>query len=167
MDLTLILTASPGDLSRLPLDHVNLLCAAGLPDTDGLSIHSCLRTIVGWAEHVRSETERNFARFRRDPEQYCHSEAFYRVLMMVTVPQEDCRVRYDPDCIKSSRFLDSGEAFYMGCCSARGREPAPRGSRFRHRTYRAGNWSQRAKRRLFEQLRVGPLCGRPLHCGSG
>ncbi len=111
--------AAPQELSRLSLDFLNLLCASGLPDTADLDIPACLKTLAGWTGHVRQETERNLRRFQRDPGQYRDSEAFYRVIMMVTVLQQDCGVCYDPDCIKSSLFLDSGEGFLHGVLSAR------------------------------------------------
>ena len=97
----------------LPLDLLNLLCASGLPDTAILDIDACLK-MTGrlWAAHVGRESERNYHRFQsRSGMQYRHSEAYYRVIMLVTVLQEDCGVRYDPDCVKSSLFLDSGEGF--------------------------------------------------------
>jgi len=109
-----VLSLPPQELSRFSLDFLNLLCASGLPDTADLNIDACLKTLAGWTEHVRQETERNLGRFHRDPEPYRHSEAYYRVLMMVTVLQQDCGVRYDPDCIKSPLFLNSGEGFLHG-----------------------------------------------------
>ena len=115
-----VLMASPQELAVIPLDLLNLLCASGLPDTADLDINACLKTLAGWAAHVGQESERNYRRFQRDPGQYRHSEAYYRVIMMVTVLQEDCGVRYDPECIKLSLFLDSGEGFLHGLLSGRG-----------------------------------------------
>ena len=108
------------DLSRLSLDFLNLLCASDLPDTADLDIDGYLKTLAAWTQHVHHETDRNLPRFYRDPAQYHHSEAYYRMLMMITVLQQDCGVRYDPDCIKSSLFLDSGEGFLHGILSGKG-----------------------------------------------
>ena len=120
-----VLSLPPQELSRFSLDFLNLLCASGLPDTADLNIDACLKTLAGWTEHVRQETERNLGRFHRDPEPYRHSEAYYRVLMMVTVLQQDCGVRYDPDCIKSPLFLNSGEGFLHGLLAGQANGTCP------------------------------------------
>ena len=108
------------DIARLQVGFLNLLCASGLPDTASLDIPACLVTLDDWTEHVRHETERGLHRFRRSLAEYRHSEAFYRVLMMVTVLQQDCGVRYNPECIKSRLFLSSEEGFIHGLLRGRG-----------------------------------------------
>ena len=52
---------------------------------------------------MRSETERNLHRYRENPKEYENSEAYFRVLMMGTVLQQDFKVRYNPDPEKRSR----------------------------------------------------------------
>jgi len=108
------------DLARLDLGFKNLLCATGLPDTMDLDIHACLKKLHEWAMHVKAETERNMHRFQSNPGDYQNSEAYYRVLMMITVLQQDCGVRYDPDSIKSQLFLDSSEGFMHGLLQGKG-----------------------------------------------
>jgi len=108
------------ELARLDLGFKNLLCATALPDTMDLDIHACLKKLHEWAMHVKAETERNMHRFQDDPGLYQDSEAYYRVLMMVTVLQQDCGVRYNPDSIKSELFLDSSEGFIHGPLQGKG-----------------------------------------------
>ena len=109
-----VLSLPLNEIPRFSLGFLNLLCATMLPDTINLDLIACLKQLDLWAQHVRSETERNFHRFRKDPGDYKHSEGYYRAAMMVTVLQQDCGVRYDPDCIKTKQFLDSGEGFIHG-----------------------------------------------------
>jgi len=115
-----ILLLPLNDLARLDLGFKNLLCATGLPDTMDLDIRACLKELHAWAQHVKAETERNLHRFQRDPGDYENSEAYYRVLMLITVLQQDCGVRYDPDSIKSDLLLDSGEGFIHGLLQGQG-----------------------------------------------
>jgi hypothetical protein len=53
-------------------------------------------------------------RFRRDPADFNRSEAYFRVLVMVTVLQRDLGVRYNPDSINTREFNDSREGFIHG-----------------------------------------------------
>jgi hypothetical protein len=108
------------ELYRLDLGFRNLLCATGLPDTIDLDIPACLAKLHQWTEHVKRETDRNLHNFRRDRAKYRNSEAYFRVGMLVTVLQQDCGVRYDPDCIKTSQFLNSGEGFIHGLLNGEG-----------------------------------------------
>lgn len=102
------------------LGFLNLACATLLPDTADLDIVACLKQLDHWAQHVEQETERNFHRFQRDPGEYRHSEGWYRAAMMVTVLQQDCGVRYNPDCIKTRLFMNSAEAFIHGLLKGEG-----------------------------------------------
>lgn len=102
------------DLARLPLGYVNLLCATMLPDAADLDIPACMRTLIEWAGVVRVETERQMDKFRRAPADFEDSEAYFRVLVMVTVLQRDLGVTYDPDCINQREFKSSREGFLHG-----------------------------------------------------
>ncbi|MGF1634988.1 MAG: hypothetical protein ACFCVE_14130 [Phycisphaerae bacterium] len=103
-----------GELARLDVGFLNLLCAVGLPDTARLDIPACLRRLDEWARRVAAETQRCLHQFRRNPAEYDHSEAVFRAMMMVTVLQEDCGVRYNPDAIKTREFKHAGEGFIHG-----------------------------------------------------
>jgi len=115
-----ILWVPLAEIPRFSLGFLNLICATLLPDTADLDLIACLKQLDLWAQHVKGETERNFYRFRRNPGEYRHSEAWYRVGMMATVLQQDCGVRYNPDCIKTKLFLDSAEAFIHGLLMGKG-----------------------------------------------
>ena len=108
------------EIPRFSIGFLNLVCATLLPDTIHLNIIACLKQFDLWAQHVKRETERNFHRFQSDPGEYQHSEAWYRVAMMATVLQQDCGVRYNPDCVKTKLFLDSREAFIHGLLTGKG-----------------------------------------------
>ena len=108
------------DIARLQVGFLNLLCAAMLPDTPDLDILACLKTLDEWTERVQHETERNLYRFSQAPGDYRDSEAFFRVLMMITVLQQDCGVRYNPGCINTPLFLNSAEGFIHGLLTGKG-----------------------------------------------
>lgn len=84
-----------------------------------MDITACLAKLHQWAQHVKSETERNLHRFRDNPSQW-KSEAFWRAGMMITILQQDLGVRYDPDCIKTQEFKNSGEGFIHGILRGEG-----------------------------------------------
>ncbi len=73
-----------------------------------------MRTLDKWARQVESETLRNHHRFLEAPENYENSEAFFRMLMLVTVLQQDFGVRYNPDRIREIDFRDSSDLFIHG-----------------------------------------------------
>lgn len=75
----------------------------GLPGTEQVDVAKVMKTLDAWAGRVRSETERNLHRYRENPKEYENSEAYFRVLMMGTVLQQDFKVRYNPDPEKRSR----------------------------------------------------------------
>lgn len=77
--------------------EINLLAAQGLPGAEDLNIDKALKTLDLWAAWVKHETERHLYRFREAPGEYSNSEAYFRILMMICVLQEDFKVRYHPD----------------------------------------------------------------------
>ena len=104
-------------LDRLPgvdIAQMNLLCAEGLPGAAGLNVDKCLATLDGWANWVGHETDRHLYRFRCAPADYGHCEGYFRMLMLVTVLQQDFRVRYNPDRVGGIDFRDSRDLFIHG-----------------------------------------------------
>ncbi|MCI0455604.1 MAG: hypothetical protein L0Z62_01325 [Gemmataceae bacterium] len=87
---------SDDELSRLDIAEVNLACAAGLPDAEGIDPELCQFRLDYWARQVRQETDFTLPRFRRKRYDYRNSEGYFRILVMVTVLQRDCGVRYNP-----------------------------------------------------------------------
>lgn len=129
-----LLALSPEQLARVDMALVNLLCAEGLPGAEKLDIPQCLTVLNRWARDVDSETERNLHRFRENPSEGDNSEAKWRMLMLVTVLQQDFQVQYNPSRIEAPGtsspndefFADSRDVFlggllgprHMGSCSS-------------------------------------------------
>jgi len=113
---------SLGDLLHMPFEErrklqlgfVNLLCASSLPGSGDLDIHACMGRLHEWTDRVRTETERQLPRFRARPKDFRDSEAYFRVLVMITVLQRDLGVSYDPAAIASKTFASSREGFIHG-----------------------------------------------------
>jgi hypothetical protein len=105
----------PGEeLGRLDIAEVNLACAAGLPGTEWMDARLCLDRIKYFAQRVRESTERRLPDFHRRPEHYDDSEAYFRVLNLVTVLQRDLGVRYNPAKIPLEADLDPADTFLFG-----------------------------------------------------
>jgi hypothetical protein len=101
-------------LARLNLGYINLQCSALLPDTQSLDIPGCLKTLHEWTQLVARETDRSMHQFHRSRDDYHNSEAYFRALMMVTVLQLDCGVRYDAEASQRTTFDSSREGFIHG-----------------------------------------------------
>ncbi|MGA2498080.1 MAG: hypothetical protein ABSH20_10080, partial [Tepidisphaeraceae bacterium] len=85
-------------MGRLDIAYRNLICASDLPDAANLDIRACMKTRDEWAEHIRRETDRSLPRYQRNPGDFQHSEAFFRVLVMITILQRDLGICYDLEC---------------------------------------------------------------------
>jgi hypothetical protein len=83
-------------LGRLDLAETNLLCALGLPGAEGLDIPECLAWVDRLAALLREKTERLLPAFRRRPADFNHSEAYFRMLVLMTFFQRDLGVRAFP-----------------------------------------------------------------------
>lgn len=102
------------ELRAIPLGYLNLVCATMLPDTLNLSIPACMRTLAEWTALVARETAKQFHQFTRNPGDFNNSEAYFRILTMITVLQCDLNVSYDPECTKTPIFKSSREGFIHG-----------------------------------------------------
>lgn len=96
VSLNALLALPETDLAQCDIAVMNLLCTEGLPGTDNLNRETLLAQLDAWASRIRSETERHSYRFRANAAEFEHSEAFFRLLMMTVVVQEDFKVRYNP-----------------------------------------------------------------------
>src|SRR3954462_9663105 len=90
--------------STVPITLRNTLCAKGLSTAEADAEFS-QSTLSAWANRVRSETERHFYRFHRNPPEFENSEGFFKMLMLAVVLAEDFGVHYNP-----ARKLRPGEA---------------------------------------------------------
>ncbi len=95
--LAQLLALSPQQLEKCDIARMNLLCAEGLPGAENLNIQENLDTLDTWARHVDDETFRNLHRFWEHPEAYNNSLAYYRMIMLATVLQQDLGVHYSPE----------------------------------------------------------------------
>jgi hypothetical protein len=112
---------SDSALAAFDIAAVNLACAAGLPGAEGLDAAGCLATLDAWAGHVGRETAQCAGRFRRDPGSFEGSWAYFRVLVLATVLQQDCGVRYDPDLIDRDDYFSRPEHLFIhGVLQGRG-----------------------------------------------
>jgi hypothetical protein len=112
---------SDSELARHDVAAVNLDCAAGLPGAEGVDTAGCLARLDAWAGHVRRETARCTAQFRGDPAAFENSWSYFRVLVLATVLQQDCGVRYDPTLIdRDDFFSDAANLFLHGVLAGRG-----------------------------------------------
>jgi hypothetical protein len=123
-NLAQLLALSPAQLEKCNIALMNLLCAQGLRGAENLDVQQNLDTLDQWVRHVRYETVRNYHRFLDHPEEYNNSEAYYRMIMLATVLQEDFQAHYDPERalpqLRGERepndvfFADAGDVFIHG-----------------------------------------------------
>ena len=90
---------------------MNLRCANGLPGQTANEV-TIAATLEQWAERVRTETARYLYKFKRNPAEYNHSEAYFRVLVMITVLQQDFDVHYNPSHVSGDAGPDPDETFF-------------------------------------------------------
>jgi hypothetical protein len=110
---------APTELGGLDIARMNLLCAEGLPGAETLDYAAALASLDAWARQVAAETARQMHQFRSDPAQFQHSEAYFRILTLVTVLQQDCGVRYNPARVQAPDFSDAGDLFLHGLLGRR------------------------------------------------
>ncbi|MCI0348052.1 MAG: hypothetical protein L0Z53_01390, partial [Acidobacteriales bacterium] len=92
----------------------NLACAQGLPGAEDLDMAQALKTLAAWCERVRHETDRHWHRFSQSRQEYNNSAAYFKMLMLVTVLQQDFGVRYNPERANDPDFTDSRDLFIHG-----------------------------------------------------
>jgi regulator of sirC expression with transglutaminase-like and TPR domain len=109
-----VLSLTAAQLAEQEMAQVNLICAEGLPGAHGLDIEAVRSTLDRWADRVKSETERQLCQFREHPRDFKSSESYFRALALVTVLQQDCGVRYNPERVRAPDFADSRDLFLHG-----------------------------------------------------
>ena len=80
----------------------------------------CLETLDRGAAEIGEYTERVLPLFYRNPERYEHSEAYFRVLVMITVLQRDYGVRYNPEKIPLEARFETADSFIHGAIQGQG-----------------------------------------------
>jgi hypothetical protein len=91
-----VLRLCPADVAHCEAARLNLLCATNLPGAENLDVEALLHRLDLWSAWIGQQTEANLHRFHEAPEQFNHSEAFWRVLTIATVLQSNFGVHYDP-----------------------------------------------------------------------
>jgi hypothetical protein len=107
-----ILTMAPEQLENVDIAVMNLRCAEGLRGSEKLNVPASLKTLDRFAEHVSSETIRNYHKYKETPEDFQYSEAYYRLLILAVVLQEDFGVRYNRRWIAAPETVDPNDEFY-------------------------------------------------------
>lgn len=118
-----LLSMNAGELEQVSIEWMNLMCATGLPGSDLADAGTASAALDRMARQVKTETERHHHKFQTNPEEFNHSEAYYRMLCLVTVLQQDFSVRYSPNRARPSDgpiepndtfFADSRDIFLHG-----------------------------------------------------
>ena len=109
-----LLTMPVEDLGKLDMEEVNLLCAEGLPGAEKINRQQVGKILDAWAAKVQQETQRYLHKFRQNPGEFNNSGAYFRILTLVTVLQQDIGVHYNEARILSPDFSDSRDLFVHG-----------------------------------------------------
>ena len=103
-----------GQIASIDIALMNLLCAQGLPGSDGMDIEKELAVLDRWAAVIKSETDRNLHNFYENPASYENSLGYFKTLMLITVLQQDFDVQYNLDRIYKPDFTDCRDVFLHG-----------------------------------------------------
>lgn len=120
--LPALLALEPHQFAGVDIALLNLLCAEGLRGSEKLDVDKALDRLDEIATRVRVETERNLHRFDSNRAEYQNSEPNFRMMMLVTVLQQDFGIRYNPARVtpvgvfepNDKFFADSRDAFLHG-----------------------------------------------------
>lgn len=129
-----LLALSPAELEHCDIARMNLLCAESLPGAANLNVDESLGTLDSWAQHIKSEIDRNFHHYGEDPAYFYNSTNFNKMAMMGVVLYEDYNIRYNPKWIAAPGsespddhfFADSNDVLihgligdrHLGTCSS-------------------------------------------------
>ena len=100
-------TRAEVDKQNWDIAEVNLLCAKNLPGAEKLDVRYCLNELEKWTDFVRRETERQMYKFFRNPKDFYNSEAYFKVLVMVTALQRDIGAGYNMELVESGAMNDN------------------------------------------------------------
>jgi hypothetical protein len=113
MAFSCVLASRSHELSHLDIGLLNLQCAAGLPGADTVDAEAAVTVLDRMAQCLKAETQRHYRRFRDNPQEFNDSEAYFRMLCLVTVLQQDFGVGYSPNRARpSDRVIEPNETFF-------------------------------------------------------
>ncbi len=115
-----LLALEAAERAEVDIARANLLVAKATPNAGDIDIDTQLATLDDWAGRVAFDTDRHLYKFRQNPAEFNNSEGYFRILMLVTVLQQDCGVRYNPDRINDPDFTKPGDFFIHGMIPAGG-----------------------------------------------
>jgi regulator of sirC expression with transglutaminase-like and TPR domain len=104
----------PDTVQEVEVATANLLCAEGLGANEPPSIPTATAILDNWAARVKSETERHLYKLRQNPAEYQNSEAYFKILVLITVLQQDFGIHYNPQKITAPDFSDPDDLFLRG-----------------------------------------------------
>lgn len=91
-----LISMPPEHLAKVDIAVINLRCAEGLIGSEKFNIEEAISTLDMWAARVKYQTEKYWYKFNYRPQDFENSEAYYRMIVLATVLQEDFGLRYDP-----------------------------------------------------------------------
>lgn len=115
-----LLELTPDQRAEVDIARANLLVAKSTPGAEDINIDEILATLDQWAEAVAFDTDRHLYKFHADPGDYNNSEGYFRILSLITVLQQDCGVRYNPERISEPDFTNPGDLFIHGMVGGEG-----------------------------------------------
>ena len=78
-----------------------------------VALTNLLRELDVMTVRVKAETARHVARFQRAPEEFNESEAYFKMLSLVTVLQQDFGIRHNPHRAQPvNGLIEPDESFY-------------------------------------------------------
>lgn len=95
-----------GDLERVDIARMNIICARAAFQGKGPDIDACLRQIDVWAERVKKAETVYRKAFERNPARYDNSYAKFRAVNLVLTIKEDFKCRYQRALIESGAMND-------------------------------------------------------------
>lgn len=110
--LVTLMGASSEALKALDIVRMNLVCAEGLPGSETLDVNRSMAKLDEMAARVRTETERHYYRFQRNPAEFENSEGYFRMILLAVVLAEDFRVQYNPKKIGNAADAWLGDGFF-------------------------------------------------------
>ena len=110
--LSAMLSLKPNQLEGMDIALMNLLCAEGLRGSEKLDIDMALDRLDEFATRVRVETDRNIHRFDSNRAEYQNSKPYFRMLMLVTVLQQDFGIRYNPARVTPVGVFEPNDKFF-------------------------------------------------------
>lgn len=95
-----------GDLERVDIARMNIICARAAFQGNGPDIDDCLRQVDAWAERVRKAEATYRKTYERNPARYDNSYAKFRAVNLVLTIKEDFKCRYQRALIDSGAMED-------------------------------------------------------------